>query len=305
MQPERDLAIILKTVIYEERHRIVTALTENHGVISALARNSIQSRRFGGTLEPFTASEWLFAQKPGADLARLEEASIRRSFEGLRADFERLSIASVMNEMMLRTAPRYEPCPDLFRLHSNALAWLEDEVGTLRAASPSPALRPAPPPGTVSGEDLSLLNGYLTKLLQWSGNQPQLGACMSCAIPIQRLSPEASLTCIVADAGWICPECRTHETRHVRDREGQYFSHAHLKLTPGAVRDFHQSLSLPIRQIPSSSQASRVEHLALFRFLEALFVYHMPGYERAPLKSLRFLDLSEPVRRAANPYRQS
>ena len=112
MQPERDLAIILKTVIYEERHRIVTALTENHGVISALARNSIQSRRFGGTLEPFTASEWLFAQKPGADLARLEEASIRRSFEGLRADFERLSIASVMNEMMLRTAPRYEPCPD-------------------------------------------------------------------------------------------------------------------------------------------------------------------------------------------------
>jgi len=50
-----DLAIVLRAVPYEERHRIVTALTEHHGKITGMAKNAIQSRRFGGCLETFTA----------------------------------------------------------------------------------------------------------------------------------------------------------------------------------------------------------------------------------------------------------
>src|SRR5688572_25025319 len=126
MEPKRDLAIILKSIVFEERHRIVTALTENHGLVSALARNSIQSRRFGGSLEPFTASEWFFVGKPGAELFSIREAHVKRSYEGLRKSFERLSMASVFNELMMRLAPQHEPCPELFRMHSNALAALEE-----------------------------------------------------------------------------------------------------------------------------------------------------------------------------------
>lgn len=286
MLPQRDLAIVLKSIIYEERHRIVTALTENFGLVSAMARNSIQSRRFGGTLEPFTASEWLFVQKPGADLARLEEASIRRSFEGLRGDFARLSLAAVLNEMILRVAPRHEGCPDLFRLHSNALVYLEEQ-----SRRPLSAREPGVPVEALTGEDIAVLNAYLTKLLQWSGSQPQLAACMGCGVPVEKLSPEASLNCIVADAGWICPDCRTQETRHVRERQGQSFHHSQLRLTPAAIRDFHMSLTIPIRQVPARAMASRMEHQELFRFLEALFVYHIPGFDQTPLRSLRFLDL--------------
>lgn len=281
MESRRDLAIVLKSLIYEERHRIVTALTEQSGLISALARNSVQSRRFGGTLEPFTASEWLFVQKPGTELARLEEASIRRSFEGLRVDFERLSLASVLSELILRVAPRQEACPELFRLHSNALAYLEEKAGEAGGVG-----------GSVTAEDIALLNAYLTKLLQWSGSQPRLGACMGCGIAIDGVGPEASLTCIVADAGWMCPECRIRETRHVRERQGQGFHHSQIRLTPVAIRDFHLCLSVPIRQVPTRIEASRAEHQELFRFLEALFVYHIPGFDRTPLRSLRFVDLS-------------
>src|SRR5687768_422160 len=130
MQHKQDLAIVLRTVVFEERHRIVTALTENHGRISALARNSIQSRRFGGSLEPFTAADWRFVEtRPGADLFRLEEANTRRGFENLRKDFERLSMASLFNELMLKLAPEHEPCPDLFRMHANALAVLDEMPG--------------------------------------------------------------------------------------------------------------------------------------------------------------------------------
>jgi recombinational DNA repair protein (RecF pathway) len=285
MQPQRDLAVVLKTIPYEERHRIVTALTENHGLVSAMARNSIQSRRFGGTLEVFAASEWLFVEKPGADLLRLEEASIRRSYEGIRRDFERMSLASVLSELVAKIAPRHDPCPELFRLHCNALAYLEEKA---LAATTAKGLHAV---GEITGDDLSLLNGYLAKLLQWSGHQPQLDSCLGCQIPIDRLEAEASLTCLVAEAGWVCPECRGLETRHVREKHGQSFHQSQLRMTPGAVRDFHLSLSQPIRQIPSLSTASRREHEALFRFLESLVAYHLPGFEKASLKGLRFLSL--------------
>lgn len=269
MQQKRDLAIVLRSIPYEERHRIITALTESHGVISALARNSIQSRRFGGCLEPFAASLWSFVEKPGAELVRLEEATIRRSYEGLRKDFDRLSMASAMNELVLRAAPKQESAPELFRLHANALAYLEE----------SPTAK------------LTLLNGYLAKLLQWSGSQPQLDTCMGCQVPIEQVSPEMSLNCVVADAGWICAQCRVSETRHIRERQGQSFQQSFLRVTPAAIRDFLSGMSLPIRQVPEFSEASRKEHQDLFKFLEALVTYHLPGFDRTPLKSLRFLDL--------------
>ncbi|MCM2276996.1 MAG: DNA repair protein RecO [Oligoflexia bacterium] len=302
MEPKKDLAIVLRSVAYEERHRIITALTERHGQISALARNSIHSRRFGGALEPFAASEWSFAEKPGAELHRLDEAKIRRSFEGLRKDFERLSLASVFNELMIRLAPRQHACPELFRLHSNALAALEEAPapGMLRAATPG--LSEDAPEGATWKHDLALLNGYLAKLLKWSGSQPQLLACLGCQTSIERVDPALPLSARVAEAGWICAVCRSSETQHVRRHAGESFEHAQLRVMPLAMLDFHVSLLLPIRQVPLAAQATREEHVALFQYLEALFIYHLPGFDQKPLKGLRFLGLESSAQPpAANP----
>ncbi|MCM2323308.1 MAG: DNA repair protein RecO [Oligoflexia bacterium] len=308
MEQKKDLAIVLRSVPYEERHRIVTALTEQHGQVSAMARNSIQSRRFGGTLDVFAASEWTFVEKPGAELCRLDEARIRRSYEGLRNDFERLSMASVFNELMLRLAPKQQACPELFRLHSNALAALEEApkegavsaAPLLQAAEPSPAASDRPP---VWKHDLALLNGYLAKLLHWSGSQPQLLTCRGCDTSIERVDPAVPLSARVADAGWICANCRSSEVRHVQGRAGESFHHAMLRIMPMAILDFHVSLVLPIRQVPLAAQASREEHQELFRFLEALFIYHLPGFDQKPLKGIRFLGLESSVQPQEGPPR--
>jgi DNA repair protein RecO len=267
MQSKRDLAIVLKAVTYEERSRVVTALTEQHGLVSALARNAIQSRRFGGAIDPFAASEWHFSDRPGSELASLQEAHIRRSYEGLRRDFDVLSYASAMNEVLLKVAPKNEPCPELFRLHGNALAYLEEQE-------------------TTPAERLCLLNAYFAKVLQWSGHPPQLEECLECQRPLQNSTEFDALTCVVESAGWMCPQCRASSTRHV----AQSFQNSFLRITPGAIQDFLISLSAPIRQAPSLFTASAHEHRGLFRFLEALFIYHMPGFEQKPLKSLRFIE---------------
>ncbi len=276
MEKKSDVAIVLKVVPYEERHRIVTALTEQHGRISALARNSIQSRRFGGALEPFTAADWHFVERVGANLYRVEEANVRRGFEGLRGNFQKLSLASVFSELMLKLAPEREPCPELFRLHANALAFLED--------------------AELDGNELILLNAFLVKLLQWSGNQPQFVHCLVCQSSIEFIEPHHSISCIVSDAGWVCEGCRVQETRHITAREGHSLRKSMIRVTPAALKDALAALGAPFRKVPSLMSASRREHEALLGFLEALMEYHIPGFDRASLKSLRFLELGSTLR---------
>lgn len=279
---KRDLAIILRSIAFEERHRIVTALTENHGRVEAMARNSIQSRRFGGTLDLFAASEWLFVDKPGADLARLDEAQIRRSYEGIHKDFEKLSLASVFSEFMLRLAPKNEAAPELFRLHSNALAALEE----LDLSNGTDSL-------------IQLLNGYLAKLLQWSGSQPQLQRCHGCQKPLNEMDDDASLNCLIAEAAWICPSCRAGGTQHVTQGN---LNAAQLRVSPMAILDFLMCLVSPIRQVPTHARASKEEHKNLFLFIEALFAYHLQGFDKKPLNGLRFLGLeSNLLLQAASP----
>ncbi len=289
MEPRKDVAIVLKSVAFEERHRIVTALSLENGQISAIAKNSIQSRRFGGALDLFAASDWIFTTRPGSDLAHLSEAKIRESFSQLQADFSLLSVASALNEIMLRIAPQRQACPDLFRLHSNALAALNDF-----------AKRP-PSERTIS--EVVFLNAYLAKLLQWNGSQPKLQSCIQCNTSLNDIPFDAELTCRISSAGWACPGCRQHSP------ESLAFQNSFIRVSPAAIRDLQFSLCFPIRQIfhpegwqkelqtqvrtdlKAESTASPAEHADLFQFLEGLFAFHVPGFDQKPLKSLRFLGL--------------
>lgn len=269
MKPESDIAIVLRSVPYEDRHRVVTALTEKHGQISALARNSIQSRRFGGSLEVFSAALWEFTQRPGAELVSLKEATIRRGFEGLRRDFERLSQAAVFNELMLKVAPTREACLDLFKLHSNALVALEEASG--------------------QGVVLPLLNAYFAKVLQWNGTQPRLDCCHGCKKEIDQITVEEELTCLIAEAGWLCEPCRRGGTGHLKRSVGEQLKEVLLRLSKTAIVDFQISLLVPVRQVTQAVTSTKQDQIALFHFLEALLMYHIPGLDREQLKGLKFL----------------
>lgn len=275
-----DTAIVLRVVPYEERHRVVTALTEKHGRISALARNSIQSRRFGGCLEPFTASTWRIAERVNGDLFRVEDTTIRKAFEGLRKNFEVLALASVFNELMLRLAPEREAAPDLFKLHSNALAALE-EIAESGAALDSRIM-------------LGLLNAYLSKMLQWNGTQPQLLRCLGCERSLLDYSAETRLRCHISVACWTCSDCRSKRPDSAEDY-APGFQHQFFEATQAAIGDFYIGLSTPIRKVPELIQGSLDDQRLLFALMESLLIYHVPGFDRAPLKGLRFLPDIQPT----------
>jgi DNA repair protein RecO len=253
---QKDLAIILRVVPYEDRHRIVTALTEKQGKVSALARNAVQSRRFGGCLDLFAASEWSIRSKPGAELLQLEEAVIRRGFERIRGRLETLTAASALVELVNKALPAQQPVPDVFKLLSNALVTLE-ELPEERSTLP-------------------LLNLFIGKLLHLAGHRPRLESCLKCGYTltdcVQR--QDSTLRAHLEHAGWLCTVC----------------SGAGGTLSPLALLRLVRLIPLPIRAAAEPMDLAEEEERELLRFLEGLMVFHVPGFDRSPIKSLRLIE---------------
>ena len=261
MEEIRDLAVVLRSVQFEEKHRIVTGLTEKHGKVSVIARNAVQSRRFGGALEHFAAGEWSFSIRPGAEIGSLREATIKRDFSGISKDFEKLALASFFNEVSLRLAPAGVPCVDLFKIHSNALVALEE------AAS--------------SEKLLALANLYLVKVLSWCGNQPQLLRCLKCDKGIQTLTPSDWIEGDIQAAGWVCSECASHATGRPNENT--------KRIPSDALKDLLFGASESLRKAIVQAHGIREEHAPLFSFLTRVLAYHVPGFDQLSMKSLRFL----------------
>lgn len=257
-----DLVIVLKSTRYEDRHQIVNGLSQAHGKISAIARNSIHSRRFGGCLDLFTASLWYFDQSKSldADLYRLKETQIKRAFPGLTHHFEVLLIASFFNEVMLKLAPPNESCEFLFRLHANALDVLEQHAKDSKLTH------------------LRVLNTYLVKVLNWSGHLPEMQFCLCRKTRLLdqiKSHPQQPIHGCIVEGGWRCSFCR---------QGGEDFLIPVL-----ALADLVSARQMPIQQSPTQMNAALKDHQSLFQFLTLLLCFHVPGFDPKTLKSLPFL----------------
>ena len=266
MEAIKDLAITLKVVPYDERDRIITAITGNHGKVTVIAKNSIQSRRFGGALDLFTASEWSYSEKPGSDLGLLKEAQVRRSFDGVKKDFSRLSLGSFFAEIVMRIAPSSAPCPELFKLLANALAAVEEYEDP--------------------DWNLKILNLFIAKLLQWSGVQPALLNCLSCGYDLRMLAAQegSRITALISEGGWICGNCHKDSHRHLNEPRK-------VELEPRSLIALALVLPVPLRKAIQEFQPTKDEMQTLFTYLEGLLYFHVPGLDQSPLKSAEFIGL--------------
>jgi len=109
-------AIVLQVFPYSETSKILRLLTRTHGVQSAIARGALRPRsRFGGVLESFAE---------GVGVQTLAAFDLTRSHQGLGRNLVRFAGASLLAEMVLRTASE-ESHPELYDAFSAALAHLE------------------------------------------------------------------------------------------------------------------------------------------------------------------------------------
>jgi DNA repair protein RecO len=260
--PNRDLCYVLKTFPYKERDLIAVLLSERRGKFSGIARNGVQSRRFGGSLNLFSCSEFdldpktiRLAEATDESLVQLLSANLKQAGDGLAKHFEKLSGASALNELILRTVPSHKSAPELFKLYRNALLALEEN-----------------PPEKA----LLLVNAFILKITQWLGVQPQLTRCLACSKPLNEIEADTVIPRIQSGA-WMCSACTPSTDPG--------------SLTKNVILDAYHSMLHPIRKI--AFVASTREHEALLDFLEKHLQYFVPGLDRAPLGSFRFLKSPE------------
>jgi DNA repair protein RecO (recombination protein O) len=107
-------AIVLQAFPYSETSKILRLLTPSHGVQSVMAKGARRPRsRYGGVLEPFTDGIATFYLRQNRDLHTLSEFELVRPRQSLGRDLMRFGGASLLAEIVLRTASE-EAAPDVF-----------------------------------------------------------------------------------------------------------------------------------------------------------------------------------------------
>lgn len=179
-------ALVLRAVDFGESDRIVHLLVPDAGRLTAIAKGARRSvRRFPGTLDFFNLLRVHVERRRPHAMARLEQASLLRSFPALRADPTRFAMGCYLLELLDRLAPEGGAGADTRRLFAFAL-------GALQAASERPV-------------DLALRTLLELHALQALGLRPELRSCVRCAREVDGRGGEVRFH--VADGGALCGRC--------------------------------------------------------------------------------------------------
>lgn len=176
-------AIVLQAFPYSETSKILRLLTAPHGVQSVIARGARRPKsRYGGILEPFTDGSASFYLKANRDLHTLREFELHRPRQRLGRDLVRFGAASLIAEIILRTASDQES-PEIFHAVRSAL----DDLQSV-------------PPAQLEAVALAHTWNLITIL----GFGPAVDRCVYCGGP----NPEhGDLYFDYGAGGSLCGEC--------------------------------------------------------------------------------------------------
>jgi DNA repair protein RecO (recombination protein O) len=176
-------SIVLQTFVYGDTSRILRLLTRTHGVQSVIAKGALRPRsRYGGVLDAFTAGSATFYFRESRDLHTLASFELGWSPQRLGGDLIRFGGASLLAEIVLRTASE-QPDPALF-----------DALGT--------ALRRIAEAGPARVEATALAHAW--SIVDRLGFAPALDACIACG---RALSPDEVTSFDYTAGGVRCGDC--------------------------------------------------------------------------------------------------
>ncbi len=122
-------ALMLDVVDLQERDRIITFLTAEHGKRRGVAQGAkAKYSRFSGMLQPLAKVRVSWFEKEGRDLVRISDVELLRPAEGLNRDLEGIMLGAYLAEHMKELALEGEESSRLFRLLDTTIVALLDGV---------------------------------------------------------------------------------------------------------------------------------------------------------------------------------
>ena len=243
-------AIILTRRNYSDFDLIITALSEDLGKVTLMAKNAKKSiKRFSGGLEPFSQYRMLFRQGRGKGMYLLEESETEFIPETIRSSIKKTAYASYWAELIALWFESGHVQPDVFQLLKQALSDLNSD----------------------SKPDALISLVFLLRFIGIEGFLPMLEQCSACRTDIDTIL--GSTLCFdLKQGGIICQSCPTDNNSSV------------LHISKGTVKQLswllHQNNQVAERVRFSTQSLSEAT-----TFLNSFVPYHIG---KMP-KSLRFL----------------
>jgi DNA repair protein RecO (recombination protein O) len=174
-------ALLLDVLDLQDRDRIVTFLTREHGKKKGVARGArARHSRFTGQLQPLSKVQITWYEKEGRELGRISSVELVRPAHRLQADLEGILLGSYLADHLLEMAQENEPSDLFFRLLDSTLEAL------------------------LAGVDRDLAARYFEVwMLRLAGVFPGLQECPSCGRPFAGWAalPASGETLLCLDCG--------------------------------------------------------------------------------------------------------
>lgn len=177
-------AFVLGTAPLSEQDKLVHLLTENRGILKAIAPGALKNQnRFGSMLELFTEGEFQYYWKEDKDMVTLTKGDIAKSHFNTVSDPQNIFYFYLVSEIILRFVPYYHKDKRIYRL---VRTLLENRAG---------------------GEAINLLLLYfLVWILRIEGMMFNPGTCSNCS---DKSIQQAWLR--TDFRGILCHRCKTNE----------------------------------------------------------------------------------------------
>lgn len=181
----KSQAIVLRRVDFGDYDLILTLFTLKKGKVSAIAKSAKKStKRFGGILELFSVLEVVCSFRADRDLMILQEADLKNSFSGIRADLNKTAYASYFAEMVNEWTESGSKQEELYALLFHALEQLDA--------------------GRISEEISGII--FLMRFASIAGIRPNLLKCGICRLEIDKIKEER-VAFDFQRSGIVCQKC--------------------------------------------------------------------------------------------------
>jgi DNA repair protein RecO (recombination protein O) len=121
--------IVLRRARYSDTSLIVTWLTDSHGRLKTMAKGALRQKSpFAGKLDLFFHCDLMVSLSRKSDLHILREVSIHATFDRIRTDYLRTSVASYFVELIEEVTESDHPVTDIYRLLLRALDYLNKKA---------------------------------------------------------------------------------------------------------------------------------------------------------------------------------
>ncbi len=158
-------AIILRSVDYAERDKILTLLVQGHGKVSAMAKGAKNSKKRFAGIDLYRIIQVSYTTLAPGKMALLGECTVTEDFRNIEASFEKTATASYGTELVRELVRDGEGGEEIFKLLANYYRQThetEDVAVRLEAD----------------------LHAFTLMLLRAAGFAPSLSQCCRTGVPV-------------------------------------------------------------------------------------------------------------------------